>query len=279
MPLFRKLCIAGLGPLGSSIGLAARHHKIAEHIVGWDKSGDLMDQALDQGALDRATAFPQDELSDTDLLLSTLPPKEVPRLLRTYSRFLPQNAIVTTLLRARGAEQNAFQHALGDRLLYAGSTPLVEAHKTSKELFQGSTCLITSFEHAEHPGLRALCTFWEKLGATPKTIPPHHHDIALAAHLHAPFANTLAFQMAARELGAAFPAAQEAPGVENFPSEEEIHHIQQLLFENKEGLISFLTRQKSVVEDLITWLEQNRKNDLQNALRAPTHGTKGTPDD
>ena len=93
--MFRKLSILGPGLLGGSIGLAARHRKVAQRVVIWARRLDAADQAYQLGAADEATNDLVKAVTDTELVVLATPIGVMRALVDQIRPALPQGCVVT----------------------------------------------------------------------------------------------------------------------------------------------------------------------------------------
>ena len=93
--MLRKLSILGPGLLGGSIGLAARHRKIAKRVVIWARRPDAADQAYQLGAADEATNDPVKAVTDAELVVLATPIGVMRSLVDQIRPALPDGCVVT----------------------------------------------------------------------------------------------------------------------------------------------------------------------------------------
>ena len=91
----RKLSILGPGLLGGSIGLAARHRKIARRVVMWARRPDAADQAYQLGAADEATNDLAKVVADAELVVLATPIGAMRALVEQIVPPLPAGCVVT----------------------------------------------------------------------------------------------------------------------------------------------------------------------------------------
>src|ERR1039457_6254069 len=93
--MLRKLSILGPGLLGGSIGLAARHRKIAERVVIWARRPESADQAWQLGAADEATNDLVKAVADAELVVLATPIGVMRPLIDQIRPALPDGCVVT----------------------------------------------------------------------------------------------------------------------------------------------------------------------------------------
>ena len=93
-PHFKHAAILGTGLIGGSFGLALRHHWAHIKITGWDRP-EILERAMQLGAITSAAANLEASLSDADLIYVALPVHVAMEILPTVSRHTRPEALVT----------------------------------------------------------------------------------------------------------------------------------------------------------------------------------------
>ncbi len=90
-----KLSILGPGLLGGSIGLAARHRKVAKRVVIWGRRPDAVDQAYKLGAADEAVTDLAKAVANAELVVLATPIGAMQALAEQMRPSLPKGCVVT----------------------------------------------------------------------------------------------------------------------------------------------------------------------------------------
>ena len=126
----RKLTILGPGLLGGSIGMAARHRKIAERVIVWARRPEAADEAYKLGAADEATSDVQRAVADADIAVLATPIGAMRTLAQQIKPSLPSRCVVTDV----GSVKYPIVTALDDLLpKFVGSHPMAGSEQSGIE--------------------------------------------------------------------------------------------------------------------------------------------------
>jgi len=200
-----RVALLGVGLIGGSVGMAARH-RLGAHVVGCNRSPAALAIALERGAIDEAV----DDVADigtADIAIAGVAVDALQDAVRELCDALPA-AVVTDVGSTKGALVGAV-----DRENFIGGHPLAGAEATGvaharEDLFEGATWYLTPRD--ETPGVlyERLAHFVAGLGAVPTAIAPDDHDRLMAAVSHLPHvvANLLVAQATEALGGETLPA-------------------------------------------------------------------------
>jgi len=200
-----RVALAGVGLIGGSIGLAARE-RLGAHVVGYNRSPQVLDLALERGAIDEA-ATSIAAIGRADIAIAGVAVDALPRIVAELCAALP-DAVVTDVGSTKAALAAAIEHPS-----FIGGHPLAGAEATGvaharADLFDGATWYLTP--RAGTPGVlyERLARFVAALGAVPTAIAPADHDrlMAVVSHLPHVVANLLVAQAAEALGGETLPA-------------------------------------------------------------------------
>jgi prephenate dehydrogenase len=194
---FRHITIFGVGLIGGSFALAARHAGLAERITGCgDKQ--YLQAALDYGVIDGVDeAFENDELSNADFIYLAAPVGTIIEFLREKGRFIKAGAIVTDAGSAKREICRAAHEFLGEGVHFIGGHPMAGSHKVgvefaNSELFRNAPYAIVideanQFSHeSAKKALQKLTKVIELIGGRPVQLTADKHDEIVARISHAP---------------------------------------------------------------------------------------------
>jgi prephenate dehydrogenase len=176
----RTLGIIGVGLIGGSVGLAAR--AAGWRVVGVDRQ-DILERAVDLGAIDRASSLK--EARGADLVVLAAPISKVTGLVAQLS---PTDALVTDVASTKGA---IVAEAERQSLRFVGGHPMSGSQlsgvaNASADLFKGARYFLTPTERTDPEDYREVAGFVRELGAVPTAVDPEKHDLLMAALSHLP---------------------------------------------------------------------------------------------
>ncbi len=199
--MFDKLCIIGVGLIGSSVARAARRQGLCKKIVAYGRQQDLPNlelakqlEVIDDYFLDIASA-----VSTADCIVIATPVGTVEAVFKLLQPNWNQNAVYTDVCSTKASVVNAAKAIFGevpDNFIPAH--PIAGAERSGVEaglvdLFENKRLIITPLENSKPQALEKIIQFWEHLGSSVSLMDVDHHDTVLAATSHLP--HILAFAL------------------------------------------------------------------------------------
>jgi prephenate dehydrogenase len=188
-----RLAVVGTGLIGASAALAARRADEAGSVVGWDEDPEVLELAVERGALEPAASVAE-ALDGADLALVAVPVAGLPGVVADVLAAAPQTCTVTDV----GSTKGAVCEAAGHDPRFVGGHPICGAEargpgSASADLFEGATWFLTPLAATEPERYRAAHAFAVSLGSRPVAIDPAAHDrlVAVTSHLPHALANVL----------------------------------------------------------------------------------------
>ena len=182
--MLRKLTILGPGLLGGSIGLAARHRKMAGKVAVWARRQEAADEAYKLGAADEATTDLFRATDGAELIVLAVPIGVMPAL----AKQIPPGCVVTDVGSVKYTIVNTLSHVLPK---FVGSHPMAGSEQAGieaarRELFDNTVCIVTPREDTDKTALNLVFDFWKSLGCQVRTLAPQEHDEIVARISHLP---------------------------------------------------------------------------------------------
>ncbi len=196
----KSVAVVGVGLIGGSIGLAARHYGVAERVVGIGRNRRRLQEALQVHAITDILCVSDDltaGLADVELIIACTPVG----LIVDQIRQLAEHARPGTLLTDGGSTKRSIAEALDGPLAngcrFLGSHPLAGSEKTGvaharADMFKNRVAMLTPTKHSRQEDIERLTAFWESLGAHVVRLDPDEHDRVLAVTSHMPHAVAVA---------------------------------------------------------------------------------------
>ncbi len=187
----RKLSILGPGLLGGSIGLAARHRKVARHVSIWARRPDAADQAYQLGAADEATHDLAKVVTDAELVVLATPIGAMRGLAEQILPHLTPGCVVTDVGSVKYPIVTVLSDAFAGKARFVGSHPMAGSEQSGidaarRDLFDNAVCIVTPREDTDKAALQLVHDFWKAIGCTVKTLAPLEHDEIVARISHLP---------------------------------------------------------------------------------------------
>ena len=185
-----KVAIIGIGLIGASIALAARHHKSESRIALYDRDEAVCKTAQDLNIGDEICADSAACVADADLVILAVPVGAMKAVMNEIKNHLKQGAIITDT----GSTKRSVIRDIGPLIpntchLVAGH-PLAGTEFSGPEagfpsLFDGRYWLIIPGE-APQEKVSQLEQFLSALGAMTEQMGADYHDRILALTSHLP---------------------------------------------------------------------------------------------
>ncbi len=189
-PLFDRVAILGFGLLGSSLARAMRRAHIARHIVACDRKEPLA-TARRLKLADSYAATPASAVRNADLVILATPVGAYGAIAKAIAPHLKAGAIVSDVGSVKGAVIDDVGPFLPKAVHFVPAHPIAGTERSGPaagfaELFDGRWCILTPPKGADKRAVKAVRTFWERLGSQVDMMDAKHHDLVLAVTSHVP---------------------------------------------------------------------------------------------
>ncbi len=192
--LFRKISIIGMGLLGGSLGLAAKHRGVASHVAAYVRRESAIQEVIDAGAADSVSLRLEEVVADAELIILCTPLGQMVDLTRKIVPYLKPGAILTDVGSVKEAIDREIPPLLDETdAHFVGSHPMAGSEKTGVHaardfLFENATCAVCPPNQLPAEILEKVTSFWKQLGARVLVMSSSDHDRAVARISHLPHA-------------------------------------------------------------------------------------------
>ena len=189
---FKRLAILGLGLLGGSFALAAKHAGLAQEVVGYSKSPSTLKAAKAAGIIDQGADSALHAATGADLILLAVPVSAIGPLLKQIRLGVAQYALVMDVGSTKGDVALAAQEALGEKSRqFVPCHPIAGSENSGVQyarsaLFDGRRVVITPMVENPDRFVEVATQIWEAVGGVVSVMSPQDHDAAFAAVSHLP---------------------------------------------------------------------------------------------
>ncbi|MFK7913160.1 MAG: prephenate dehydrogenase [Pseudomonadales bacterium] len=177
-----KLAVVGVGLIGGSFALAARHAELFSEIVGVDHDAQHRQSALDLGLCDTvASAAP----ADADAVLLAVPSSVTATLLAQLQQ---HRGLVFDVASVKGALLDA---ATRLPARFVPCHPIAGSERSGPEaaqakLFTDHLVITTPTANSAAADVAQVSQWWSAVGASVQAMDPHAHDSLFARTSHLP---------------------------------------------------------------------------------------------
>jgi len=185
----RNVTLLGTGLIGGSIGLGLRRAFPGVNLVGYDRDQESVDEALERGAISRASQDPADAAAGAELVVIAVPLGQVQPLLDSIAEAVDRSATLTDVGSAKAEMVLAGQAAVGGR--FVGGHPMAGSERRGIEaadpdLFQDAAWILTPTPVTSSGAYAAASQLATTLGARVVAVDPSEHDSLVARLSHVP---------------------------------------------------------------------------------------------
>ncbi|MBW8269386.1 prephenate/arogenate dehydrogenase family protein [Caldovatus aquaticus] len=252
-PLFERLCLIGVGLIGSSIARVARARgDIARCVVASARTEATLRRVRELGIADEVEADPARAVRGADGVILCVPVGVYTQVMEAIAPHLAPGSVLSDVGSTKGS-------VLRDLLPLTPSTVhLVPAHPLAgtehsgpdagfAELFQGRYCILTPPPGSDPVAVERIAELWRRCGSIVETMDAATHDKVLAIVSHLP--HLIAFTIC----GTADDLAQEtreavlkyaASGFRDFTriAASDVDMWRDIFLNNREAVLEMLAR-------------------------------------
>ena len=190
-PIFKRLCLIGIGLIGSSIALRARRDGLAKTIVVQTRRKETLDKAKARNLGDVYTDSIAEAVKDADCVILCVPVGAFAQVGKRMNGHLADDAIVTDVGSVKRSVINQLKPHIPSKVHLVPGHPIAGTEYSGPEagfatLFDQRWCLLTPEPNTDKAAVEKLTRFWKALGSLVDVMDPDHHDRVLAVVSHIP---------------------------------------------------------------------------------------------
>lgn len=197
--MIKQLAVIGVGLIGGSLALALKKAGQVAHVIGYARSADAREEALQLGIIDEAATSIADAVKHADMVFVAVPMGAMQSVFAEIAAHLKPGAIITD---GGSAKQQVIQAAavtLGEHLgNFVAGHPIAGTEKSGPsaafaELYEAHRVVLTPTPQTATEAVQTVQEMWQHAGAEVFIMDVQQHDIVLAATSHLP--HVLAFNL------------------------------------------------------------------------------------
>ena len=188
---FEKICLIGVGLIGSSIARRVRADGLARSIMITTRSADTLQRAEELRLGDTYTLDAEEAVQGADLVILCAPVGAFGAIGRTIGPHLADGAIVTDVGSVKGSVMEQLAPHMPGRVHLIPGHPIAGTEYSGPDagfssLFDQRWCILTPPEGVDPEKLERLSAFWQAMGSNIEVMDVEHHDLVLAVTSHIP---------------------------------------------------------------------------------------------
>jgi prephenate dehydrogenase len=189
----RRVAIVGVGLIGGSIGLALRARRVAAEVIGVGRDAGSLAQAVERGAIDRATTDLREGTRAAQVVVVCTPVNRIVEDVRSCAEATSSGALITDAGSSKRQIVEAVERQPHCASVFVGAHPIAGSERRGvvharADLFEGRPCVLTPTSRTPVDRLRRARQFWTSLGCRVLEMGPTEHDEVLAYTSHLPHA-------------------------------------------------------------------------------------------
>ncbi len=203
-PLFKQVCVIGLGLIGASLAQAIKDNGLSERLVAVDRHAPSIDEAIQQGLLDAGSAVLSEVVSGSDLIVIAVPVQAVEAVFVDIKTAMDNGQLAADCMITDVCSTKVNIIEAAKAVFTSLPTGFVPAHPIAgaensgyharrATLFVNHSVIICELPTTNDNAIAKLRQLWEAVGATVMPMAADHHDAILAHTSHLP--HLLAFNL------------------------------------------------------------------------------------
>lgn len=189
--IYDRVALIGLGLIAGSMALAMRQAGLAREIVGYARSAETRETALEIGLVDAVYASAREAVRGADLVVLAVPVGAMGQVAADIADALAPGTTVTDVGSVKQAVVDAVAPHIPEGVHFIPGHPLAGTEHSGPRsgfatLFQNRWWLFTPCAGADEAAIARLERLVQAFGARTERMEPPHHDLVLAVTSHTP---------------------------------------------------------------------------------------------
>ena len=190
--MFKKIALFGVGLIGGSFALSLKKAGKVAHIVGIDRSPEVLLRALQLGLIDEIGTSIAEAVRNADLVMVAAPVAQTSTILASIAPHLQPGTIVTDAGSTKSDVVVAARETLGEKIgQFVPGHPIAGREMNGPEaaiddLFIGKKAVLTPLPENSAQDVEKVAQAWIECGAIIHTLTPPDHDCVFASVSHLP---------------------------------------------------------------------------------------------
>jgi cyclohexadieny/prephenate dehydrogenase len=190
-PLFDRLCLLGIGLIGSSIARVARKRgDIARTVVAHARSPATLDRVRELGIADVVEPDAAKAVQGADCVIFCVPVGAYAGVMQVVAPHLAPGAIVSDVGSTKGSVVRDLKPLLPPGVHLVPAHPMAGTEFSGPdagfaELFEGRYTIVTPLPDGDPAAAEKIKELWRRCGSMIETLDPATHDkvVAIVSHL------------------------------------------------------------------------------------------------
>jgi cyclohexadieny/prephenate dehydrogenase len=252
-PVFERLCLVGIGLIGSSIArVAQKRGDLARIVVATARRPETLARVRELGIVDVVEDDVGKAVAGCDAVILCVPVGAYAGVMAQIAPHLPPGCVLSDVGSTKGSVVRDLSPLLPAGVQLVPAHPMAGTEHSGPdagfaELFEGRYCIVTPLPGSDAAAVEKVREFWRRCGSMIETLDPATHDRVVAAVSHLP--HLIAFTIC----GTADDLAEEtkeavlkfaASGFRDFTriAASDVDMWRDVFLNNREALLEMLAR-------------------------------------
>jgi cyclohexadieny/prephenate dehydrogenase len=252
-PVFERLCLVGIGLIGSSIARVAQQRgDLARTVVATARRPETLARVRELGIVDVVEDDPARAVAGCDAVILCVPVGAYAGVMAQIAPHLAPGCVLSDVGSTKGSVVRDLTPLLPAGVHLVPAHPMAGTEHSGPdagfaELFDGRYCIVTPLPGSDPVAVEKVREFWRRCGSMIETLDPVTHDRAVAIVSHLP--HLIAFTIC----GTADDLAEEtkesvlkfaAAGFRDFTriAASDVDMWRDVFLNNREALLEMLAR-------------------------------------
>lgn len=190
-PLFRRLCLIGVGLIGSSIARVARERgDIAGTVVAHSRRPETLARVRALGFADMVEADPARAVAEADAVILCVPVGAYAGVMASIAPHLMAGAVLSDVGSTKGSVIRDLAPLLPEGVHLVPAHPMAGTEHSGPDsgfatLFEGRYCILTPEPGTDPGAVEKVAELWRRAGSMVETMDAATHDkvVAIVSHL------------------------------------------------------------------------------------------------
>ncbi len=188
----KKIAIIGVGLIGASLGMALRRNGFASAVIGFGRSSQNLEKAVQIGAIDRFEATIREACVGAEIVVIAASLGATAGILREVEACVADDTIITDVGSVKGSVVRDARVILGAKFgKFVPGHPIAGNEKSGAEaaipdLFRDHKVILTPTAATTLEAVNQIEKLWTELGSEVVKMSVESHDRALAMTSHLP---------------------------------------------------------------------------------------------
>ncbi len=190
--MIKRLALIGVGLIGGSLVRALREQNSVVEVVGYGRSQENLQQAVELGVIDAIADSVADAVTDADMVVIATPLGSMRPIFSEMVGHLSPEAVITDVGSVKGSVVRDAKKAFGALpARFVPGHPIAGTENSGvassfATLFQERRVILTPLRESDPEAVRSVTAMWQSVGAEVIEMEIEHHDEVLAATSHLP---------------------------------------------------------------------------------------------